>query len=74
MNETKLVKEKGQSLVLVAGALVVLVMFVAIAVDLGSAYYARRTAQNAADGAAVAGASRLATGINNQRKLLQTGL
>lgn len=69
MNENKRARERGQSLVLVAGALVVLVMFVAMAVDLGSAYYARRTAQNAADGAAVAGASRLATGINNLKKL-----
>jgi hypothetical protein len=44
-------------------------MFVAVAVDLGNAYYARRTAQNAADGAALAGVSRLATGINNETKL-----
>ena len=69
MNEKKLSKEKGQSLVLVAAAMVILVLFVAITVDVSSAYYNRRTAQNAADGAALAGASRLATQINNQKKL-----
>ena len=69
MNENRLSNERGQSLVLVAGALVALVIFVAITVDVSSAYYHRRTAQNAADGAALAGASRLATGINNEKKL-----
>jgi hypothetical protein len=49
--------------------MVILVLFVAITVDVSSAYYSRRTAQNAADGAALAGASRLATGINNRKKL-----
>ncbi len=69
MNEKGRTNERGQSLVLVAAAMIVLVMFVAVAVDLSNAYYARRTAQNAADGAALAGASRLATGINNEKKL-----
>ena len=69
MIEKMLSKESGQSLVLVAAALVALVLFVAITVDVSSAYYNRRTAQNAADGAALAGASRLATQINNRTKL-----
>ena len=63
-------KEGGQSLILVAGALVVLVMFAAVAVDLGNAYYTRRTAQNAADGAALAGVSVMATGINKKNPKL----
>lgn len=66
MNENRRDKERGQSLVLVAAAMVALVMFVAVAVDLGNAYYARRTAQNAADGAALAGVSVMATGINKK--------
>ncbi len=70
MNEKKDTKERGQSLVLVAAAMVVLVMFVALAVDMSSAYYARRTAQNAADGAALAGVSVMSTGINKNNPKL----
>lgn len=70
MNENRLANERGQSLVLVAVAMVALVIFVAITVDVSSAYYARRTAQNAADGAALAGVSRMATGINKKNARL----
>ena len=70
MNEKTESREKGQSLVLVAVAMVALVIFVAITVDVSSAYYARRTAQNAADGAALAGVSRMATGINKKNSRL----
>lgn len=70
MSENRFAKERGQSLVLVAAAMVALVMFVAIAVDVSNAYYHRRTAQNAADGAALAGVSRLATGINKKNAML----
>ena len=66
MKKRGFAKERGQSLVLVAAAMVVLVGFVALAVDLGNAYYARRTAQNGADGAALAGASRLSAEINKK--------
>jgi Flp pilus assembly protein TadG len=66
MNEKIPAKQRGQSLVLVAAAMVVLVGFVALAVDLSNAYYARRTAQNAADGAALAGASSLSAEINDR--------
>jgi hypothetical protein len=70
LSENRLVNERGQSLVLVAAAMVVLVGFVALAVDLGNAYYARRTAQNGADGAALAGVSVMATGINRNNPKL----
>ena len=67
MDEKILANQRGQSLVLVAAAMVILVGFVALAVDLGNAYYARRTAQNAADGAALAGVSEMATSINDKK-------
>ena len=53
-------RQKGQSLILVAVALVVLVLFAAIAVDASDGYFYRRTAQNAADAAALAGGRSLA--------------
>lgn len=58
--------QKGQSIILVAMAMVALVLFVAIAVDIGDAYYQRRTAQNAADGAALAGVSQMAFELNKK--------
>ena len=69
MNDRDSSKERGQSIILVAVAVVALVMFVAITVDVSFAYQQRRTAQNGADGAALAGVAELATGINNQKKL-----
>jgi hypothetical protein len=53
-------KQQGQSAVLVAFLLLALVIFAAIAVDLSSAYFWGRTAQNASDAAALAGAGELA--------------
>ena len=70
MNENRVSNERGQSLILVAIVMVALVIFVAITVDVSSAYYARRTAQNAADGAALAGVSVMATGINKNNPKL----
>jgi hypothetical protein len=52
-------KQVGQSLILVAVAMVALVIFVAITVDMSNAYHNRRVAQNAADSAALAGAEEL---------------
>lgn len=49
-------KARGQSLILVALMMFVLIGIVGLAVDGGSSYERRRTAQNAADGAAMAGA------------------
>lgn len=50
--------EQGQVLVLVVVALVVLLGFVALAIDGGMIYSDRRNAQNVADSAALAGAQR----------------
>jgi hypothetical protein len=57
-------EQVGQSIVLVAIALLALVIFAAISVDVSNGYVNRRTAQNAADGAALAGARQLAYQIN----------
>lgn len=57
--------QSGQSIVLVAMAMLGVIIFVAIAVDLSSAYGGRRTAQNGADGAALAAARQLAYQINH---------
>lgn len=51
--------ESGQTLVLVAVLLVVLLGFAALAIDIGSLYGERRRMQNAADGAALAGVEEL---------------
>lgn len=48
--------EKGQSLILLGLLMVVLLAVLAVAVDLGMAYFQRRNAQNAADAGALAGA------------------
>ncbi len=52
--------ERGQSIILIAVALAALIIFAAIAVDASNAYVQRRTAQNAADGAALAAGRELA--------------
>jgi hypothetical protein len=52
-------KQSGQALIIMAGALVALIALVALAVDGGNAYAQRRIAQNAADGASLAGASKM---------------
>jgi hypothetical protein len=64
VNESPNDRQQGQSIVIVAAALIVLLIFAAIAVDLANAYFHRRTAQNAADAAAFAGARELASMIN----------
>lgn len=51
--------EHGQAIVILAIALVVLLLFAALAIDAGNAYTAKRAAQNAADAAAMAGARQL---------------
>lgn len=52
-------REQGQSLVIVAFAMIVLLLFAMFAVDLSYAYVQRRQMQNAADAAALAGAREL---------------
>lgn len=54
--------ESGQTLILVAVLLIVLLGFTALAIDVGSLYGERRIMQNAADGAALAGAEELCLG------------
>lgn len=60
MKTRNLNKASGQILILLAVGLVALLGFVALALDGGSIYLDRRSAQNAADAAALAGAYQLA--------------
>jgi hypothetical protein len=57
-------KERGQALLLVAFALLVVVAFAGLAIDGGRFYVERRQTQNAADAAAMAGARALAEFIS----------
>ncbi len=59
MNKRDLQQQRGQSILIVAVALVVLLIFGAFAVDLSFAYFQRRSMQNAADASALAGARAL---------------
>ncbi|MBN1886645.1 MAG: hypothetical protein JW850_01590 [Thermoflexales bacterium] len=52
--------ENGQAIILIALALVVVLAFAAMAIDLGNVFTERREAQNAADAAALAGAQQIA--------------
>ncbi|HOG45677.1 MAG TPA: pilus assembly protein TadG-related protein [Anaerolineae bacterium] len=52
--------ERGQTLIVVAVLIVVLVAFLGFVIDGGNAYAQRRQMQNAADAAALAGAQKLA--------------
>ncbi len=67
MNRSDDQRQGGQSIVLVAVAMVALVIFVAVTVDMSNAYHYRRVAQNAADAAALAGAAELGRQINNKK-------
>lgn len=59
MNTRKLSSEKGQSLVLVALLFLAFAAILALVLDGGNAYAARRQAQNAADAGALAGAAKM---------------
>ena len=59
MNRKHFTQQQGQSIVIVAMAMIVLLIFGAFAVDLSFAYFQRRSMQNAADAAALAGARAL---------------
>ena len=59
MNEKWLQRQRGQSIVIVAMAMIVLLIFGAFATDLSFAFFQRRAMQNAADAAALAGARAL---------------
>ena len=54
--------EAGQALVFAALALVVLIGFAGLAIDMGALRYQKRLQQTAADGAAIAGATNLSFG------------
>jgi hypothetical protein len=54
--------EAGQALIMTAAALVVLMGFAGLAIDMGVMRYEKRLQQTAADAAAIAGASNLAFG------------
>jgi hypothetical protein len=56
--------ERGQTLVLFVFALAALMGLVALTVDVGLTYVARRDMQNAVDSAVLAGAARLAEGAS----------
>lgn len=59
-------KERGQALVIAAVGVVVLLIFAALAIDAGSAYTAKREAQNAADAAALAGTRQMVIECSGQ--------
>ncbi len=58
--------EHGQTMIQLALALIVLLGFVALAIDLGSGYLERRRMQNAADAGALAGAYAICDGRTNE--------
>ena len=65
-NKNLIKDERGQSIIIVALAMVVLLGFTAVAVDAGYLFFQRRHLQNTADAAALAGARELADGdVNN---------
>lgn len=55
-------QEKGQALVIIVLAIIAIMGFAALALDLGRVYADRRSAQNAADSAALSGAFALCKG------------
>ncbi len=54
-----LINEEGAAAPIIGLFIVVFIIFLAIAVDLGRLYIVKNQLQNAADGAALAGASKL---------------
>lgn len=64
-------EDEGTALVLVALALVVLLGFAAVTVDLGMMYLTKSRLQNALDGAVLAGAIKLAKGGDNAAALAE---
>jgi len=60
-------KEQGQVIIIVAIAFVIILGFVGLAIDAGMVYSDRRFAQNAADAAALAGASVAALEFENNQ-------
>jgi hypothetical protein len=73
MEENNDRQERGQSIILIAFAIIILMVFAVIAVDLAYGYVHRRGDQNAADAAALGGAKELAR-IRNENDGNLTGL
>jgi len=61
--ENSMQNERGQTIVIVAFLVIVLLVFVGLAVDGGTAIVGRRRMQNSADAGALAGAHRLASAV-----------
>lgn len=59
--------DEGQQFVFMAFILVILLVFVGLVIDAGNLYFHRRTAQNTADAAAMAGSVRLASSQTSAR-------
>lgn len=65
--------ERGQAIILIVFAIIGMMGFAAMAVDVGHVYSERRRAQNAADAAAYAAAFQAVSG-GNQAKIVQAGI
>lgn len=72
MESVKLDRQRGQILVTVALMAVAIFAFVAIAVDVGQIYGGRRSMQNAADAAALAGAREICFGNHGSWPIAHT--
>jgi hypothetical protein len=66
VNAIRFDRERGQALIMVALMVVVLLGFVALALDVGNVYGGRRRMQNAADAGALAGARELCFGSGSR--------
>ena len=64
-------EERGQAMVLIALTMVGLIGFLALAVDGGAAFAARRQMQNASDSAAIAGAKQIQENENDVDVILR---
>lgn len=63
--------EKGQSILIIAGAIVAFLALFALVIDVGNYYAQQRIVKNAAEAAAIAGAQKLTgTNVTNQDVLL----
>jgi hypothetical protein len=62
MNSSRIKKENGQSLVVIALGIIAFVAILALVLDGANAYAAKRQAQNAADAGALAGATAMCKG------------
>jgi hypothetical protein len=64
--------ERGQSAIVMAMIVIAILAIFALVVDIGNAYAERRRAQNAADAAALAGATQLAERVTTNRAVINS--